>query len=114
MILVILSGRNPTMRHLGRVHGVSVKWLNNRLGEHAGRDNVYLFYQDTKWMSADIYTKAFIVKENWIYACKLISCLLPDDVSVEKIAATEEGGRELMDALATFCATKGLDMCVSI
>jgi exopolyphosphatase len=31
-------------------------------------------------------------------------------VSIEKIAATEEGGRDLTDALATLAATKGLDM----
>ena len=31
MILVVMSGRNPTMRHLGRVHRVSVAWLHERL-----------------------------------------------------------------------------------
>ena len=31
MILVVMSGRNPTMRHLGRVNRVSVSWLHEHL-----------------------------------------------------------------------------------
>ena len=28
MIKVVESGRNPTMRYIGRTHGVSVAWLH--------------------------------------------------------------------------------------
>ena len=71
------------MRHIGRVHGVSVQWMNERLGEHVDRDNVYLFYQDTNYMSADIYTKAFTVEANWRHACQLISVHTPDELTPE-------------------------------
>lgn len=38
MVLVVLSGRNPTMRHLGRVHRVSVQRLHERIGSHLDKD----------------------------------------------------------------------------
>ena len=58
VILVVMSGRNPTMRHLGRVHRVSVAWIHERIGKHPDNDGTVLFYDDTHNMSADIYTKA--------------------------------------------------------
>ena len=78
MIFVVVSGRNPTMIHIGRVHGVSVHWLNDRLGNHKARDRVHVFYQDTRFMSADIYTKAFSQVDDWVHARKLISVFAPD------------------------------------
>ena len=56
MIQVIKTGRNPTMRHLHRVHRVSVAWLHERLGPVPGRDNVTLEYTKSEDMRADIYT----------------------------------------------------------
>ena len=56
---IVLSGRNPTMRHLGGLHRVSVQWLHERLGRHPDKDPTLLFYEDTENMSADVYTKAF-------------------------------------------------------
>ena len=53
-ILVTMSGRNPTMRHLGRVHCVDVSWLHERLGKHARRDPMLLFYEDTTDTRADV------------------------------------------------------------
>ena len=41
-IAVITSGRNPTMRHLHRVHRVDIQWLYERLGNHTGRDPTIL------------------------------------------------------------------------
>ena len=54
MIRVCYTGRNPTMRYLGRVHRISIQWLYERFGEEC----VHLCYTDTKLMAADIYTKA--------------------------------------------------------
>ena len=65
MILIVLSGRNPTMRHLGRVHRVSVQWLHERLGRHPPKDTTLLFHEDTLNMSADIYTKSFSAPDVW-------------------------------------------------
>lgn len=58
MIFVVVSVRDPTMRHIGRRHGVSVQLLNERLGNHDARDRVHLFYQDTRFMGR-IFTLCF-------------------------------------------------------
>jgi hypothetical protein len=55
MIRVCESGRNPTMRHLGCTHGVSVAWLSERVQ----MPDIQLSYCQTADMVADIYTKAF-------------------------------------------------------
>ena len=52
---VVRLGRNPTMRHLERSHGVSISWMH----EMFTRDYMYLAYEVTDRMAADIYTKAF-------------------------------------------------------
>ena len=53
MVSVLKSGRNPTMRHLGRTHGVSLTWLKDAID--SGR--VDLGYIETDKMAADISTK---------------------------------------------------------
>ena len=55
MISVCLSGKNPTMRHLKRTHGVNVAWL----AEQFARPDIDLVYERSVRMSADIFTKAF-------------------------------------------------------
>ena len=54
MIGVVRSGRNPTMRHLERSHGVCISWMH----EMFTRDYMHLAYEVTDRMAADIYTKA--------------------------------------------------------
>jgi hypothetical protein len=53
-ISIIMSGRNPTMRHLGRVHRVDVAWLHHEfnVGTYA------LGYCESELQAADIFTKA--------------------------------------------------------
>ena len=60
MIKVVQSGRNPTMRYLGRTHGVSVAWLH----ETFKGEDLDLAYEQSSRMSADIFTKAFTDPEN--------------------------------------------------
>ena len=69
MIRVCQTGRNPTMRHLGRTHRVSVAWLHERFAE-LGID---LRFEMTHRQAADIYTKAFHELVKWIAACLLIN-----------------------------------------
>ena len=75
MIRVVKSGRNPTMRHLSRVHRVSVASLYERYQEE-GRE---IKYCDTKDMAADIYTKHFTSADKWRSAVKLINVVTKDE-----------------------------------
>ena len=55
MIQVCRTGRNPTMRTLGRVHGISIAAMH----EAMFRDDFRLGPIATKSMCADIHTKAY-------------------------------------------------------
>lgn len=78
MICICESGKNPTMRYLSRTHGISVAWLH----ECFRRKELVLTHEDTKLMAADIYTKAFFDKDQWIAACWLINVVDPDDLQM--------------------------------
>ena len=69
MISVVRSGRNPTMRYLGRTHGVSVAWLR----EIFQADHIALVYEITGKMAADIYTKGYDDARKWKSVTSLIS-----------------------------------------
>ena len=73
MIRVCETGRNPTMRYLGRTHRVSVAWLHERFKS----TDYDLVYEVTTRMCADIYTKAFNDKSKWDAACLLIGVVAP-------------------------------------
>ena len=76
MIGVVRSGRNPTMRHMERTHGISIASLH----EHFQRDHFVLIYEITAKMAADIHTKGFKNPLAWKRACMLINLLEPDDL----------------------------------
>ena len=61
MIQVCKTGKNPTLRHLGRTHRVNVHWLHERFGESCYK----LIYEETRAMRADILTKGFVDMEKW-------------------------------------------------
>ena len=69
MIRVLRTGRNPTMRHLERVHRVHVASLHEKFAE----DNMCIFYEDSNSMAADIYTKGFTSPTKWLSALRLIN-----------------------------------------
>ena len=85
MIQVCKSGRNPTMRHLGRTHAVDVAWLHERYEA----DVFELRYEQSENMSADIFTKAFTDKDKWAHACRLINHI---DPATFLQAPTPDGG----------------------
>ena len=68
LIACIRSGRNPTMRHVSRTHGVSVAWLH----EVCASDHVELQYTQSADMAADIFTKNFSDATKWEHACSQI------------------------------------------
>ena len=69
MIGVVRSGRNPTMRHLERSHGVCISWMH----EMFTRDYTYFAYEVTDRMAADIYTKAFTDGRKWKHTLKALT-----------------------------------------
>ena len=69
MMKVVETGRNPTMKHLGRAHRIPVAWLHERFSTHS--DPVDMKYCESSYMAADIYTKAFTDGESWYHACAL-------------------------------------------
>ena len=77
MIRIVESGRNPTMRYLGRTHGISVAWLH----ETFKGDDLALAYEVSARMCADIYTKAFTDADKWKLACWLICVCDPHELA---------------------------------
>ena len=76
MIRVVESGRNPTMRYLGRTHGISVAWLH----ETFQGEDLTLAYEVSARMCADIFTKAFNDADKWKLACWLICVCNPAEL----------------------------------
>ena len=68
-----MTGRNPTMRWLDRVHRICVAWLHNQFA----KENVVLMYEKSDRMAADIYTKAFTDAAMWDKVCGLINVIDP-------------------------------------
>ena len=77
MLRICQTGRNPTMRHLNRVHRVSVAWMYERLGDPRTKDPVEMIDTQSSRMAADIYTKAFTDADKWDNALKLINIIDP-------------------------------------
>jgi hypothetical protein len=77
-IRVLNTGKNPTMRHMQRTHGLDLAWLCERFE----RGDYRIVYCPTRNMSADIFTKAFIEKQKWIHARKLIAHFTPDELGI--------------------------------
>ena len=68
MITVMRTGKNPTMRHIGRTHRVSLGWLSDRFKERWHE----LVWINTDYQAADIFTKSFTDGGKWNQLLKLI------------------------------------------
>ena len=64
MIVVVRTGRSPTMRYLKRTHGVEVAWLN----EVFKNPDLQLVYELSAKMAADMYTKGFVDHQQFAQA----------------------------------------------
>ena len=56
MVLICHSGRNPSMRHMGRTHGISLTLIH---GEVAVTKRTKMGYISTERMAADIFHETF-------------------------------------------------------
>ena len=81
MIGVIRTGKNPTMRHLERTHGISIGWMHSIFQE----GYVSLAYEVTAKMAADIHTKSFKDSVSWTHACQLINIFPPALIGSQEI-----------------------------
>ena len=79
MLRVCQTGKNPTMRHLGCTHGMSVAWMH----ENTTNEHCVLQRCDTTKQCADIYTKGFNEPDKWRHACNLINVIDPHNFSIE-------------------------------
>ena len=80
MIGVIRTGKNPTMHHLERTHGISIGWMHSIFQE----GYVSLAYEVTAEMAADIHTKSFKDSVSWTHACQLINICPPALIGSEE------------------------------
>ena len=64
-IRVCQSGRNQSMRYLGRTHGISVAWLH----EQYVAGGFELVYAPSLSKAADIFTESFSIPDAWGSVC---------------------------------------------
>ena len=83
---ILESGKSQALRHVGRVHDVSLAWLHERLTEDK---QITAVYCDTKLMAADIMTKGFTNSERWQHALTLIG------VEVSPVAEPERAAPKI-------------------
>ena len=75
-IRVVETGRNPTMRHVGRTHGVSIAFLH----EAWKAGHFVVEYVPSALQCADVFTKAFAVPLAWQAVCRLVNISSPHDI----------------------------------
>ena len=73
MIQALRAGRNPTMRHLGRTHRVSIGFLYEQLNT----GDFELCYEVSSRMAAEIYTKAFTDAQKWAVVREVFNIIDP-------------------------------------
>ena len=55
------SGKNPTLRYLGRTHRIDLRWVFERFSSK----DFEIRYCTSEEQAADIFTKHFVLKEKW-------------------------------------------------
>ena len=77
---IISTGKFPKLRHVKRMHGISISWLNEALA----RDIYKLHDCHTKCQCADIFTKHFTSSCSWSHVMRLIG-VVEDPELLKKI-----------------------------
>jgi len=73
VIKMIVKGRSPNLRHVGRAHRVDLDWLFDRLTKDPG---VFVKWVGTKEQLGDIFTKGSFTADSWNALLKL-SLMMP-------------------------------------
>ena len=73
VIKMIVKGRSPNLRHVGRTHRVDLDWLFDRLTKDPG---VFVKWVGTKEQLGDIFTKGSFTADSWNALLKL-SLMMP-------------------------------------
>ena len=87
-IRMLESGRNPTLRHLGRTHKVDLAWLF----EEFQKSTYHLRYCTSEEQGADIFTKHFINTDKWLEVSACIGHMPMAKLFTSK-GAPKTGGR---------------------
>ena len=72
---VLSTGKNPTLRYMGRTHNTDMAWVFERF-QHR---QIKLRYCKTHEQAADIFTKHFVLEDKWKLACHLIGHMTYED-----------------------------------
>jgi molybdenum cofactor biosynthesis enzyme MoaA len=82
-IRIILSGKNPTMKHLSRTQRLSINWLRERALNDEDFEPVYV---DTKEQASDILTKVSTERVGWWRNMMLMSHFRASEFKVDPLA----------------------------
>ena len=84
------TGKNPTLRHLGRTHRVDLAWMF----EQFQREVYDLRYCTSEEQAADIFTKHFVLADKWKQVTQLIGHMDVEELfqtKLKKSAAKSKG-----------------------
>jgi len=76
VIKMIIKGRSPNLRHVGRTHRVDLDWLFDRITKDPA---IYVKWVGTKEQLADILTKGSFTAQAWFDLLRLSLMLPPEN-----------------------------------
>jgi len=77
VIQICIKGRNPTLRHVPRVHRVNIDATYERIREDPG---IFMRYWPTHAQFADILTKGSFTASSWTDLVNLLQIRVPSDI----------------------------------
>ena len=81
-ISVVTTGKNPTMRYIGRTQGINIQLLHEFLGTVNPDCPCNLVKTDSVDMVADIHTKGFTKADEWKHVCRNACMIYASDFAV--------------------------------
>ena len=72
VMMMIIKGRSPTMRHVSRTHRVALDWLFDRINLDP---KVLIKHVESKNQLADILTKGNFTRDEWFYLLHLFNIM---------------------------------------